>query len=303
MVNEFGSSEGGCSSTREHQHLDKEKSFVENIIVGTQYFQSLLYASLEEQFKDRSCDTISDQQLMDVVLEQLWDFWNKTLEQIEKENCQVLDSIQLCKSDTLLSKFTDALAKFRVMGKVYTLQIVEAIKGSNLKKCMESCQLTITIALEDMANRMALKHLLCQCASDDAVAMCSDQRCHVQEVTKDQDQSLVETIVDLRKTSNDATSQSFSPEKRSEDILAGIYWRLIYEKSPKMYESRMKNALKDKHRLETIFRGKKCLEQMPAAVAKSLLDNARALVHNADAIKDQQSFKESFSREYNVSFQ
>lgn len=225
--------------------------------------------SLENYLEDIS-ENIDDNQLIDVVSSILWQFWNTHLEEIENENAQVIEiAKKLCEPIDLMHHLANALAKFRVMGKMYCAQIADELKTVHTKPNMNSCLLSVLIALEDLSHCFALRHTICKFTINGVRLI---KRLHREPM---------EQSKPLRKTS--LANPSWSPERQSDDILEAVYWRLVFERSPELYQKLLSRALKDKKRMNRIFRGKQYLAKMPVAVSNRLLDRGKSIIIKNEA--------------------
>lgn len=278
--------------------IDKQSKLLRTV----EHFRSQLDDSVIQFTKITELDhNISDDRLMDEVSTILWQFWDRKLLDIEVENAEVLNTIQLtCGSSELMDKFTDALAKFRVMGKLYSSQIAEDFKNAQAKRSLETCQLSIMIALEDMTNHLALKHTLCKLAAQvDAATQAATKK------TNGNGREERHSDINQTRSAIAVRHHTLTPSKASEAILAGVHWRLMYEKSPKFYAEQIKRVLKDDKQLGNVLQGEKYLNQMPTVVSERLLSSARALINSSkhsNPMENAESFQKSYCNSFDVTF-
>lgn len=242
-----------------------EALFVEDIILGVQRVQQQLDDFLDMYVK--KADDIPDQQLRQFCSEMLWYFWDDALTQIENENEQILTTVKLSNCTQLMEKFANDLAKFRVMGKLYSEQIAKELETNNLK----SCVMSMVIALEGMAEQMALKHNLCSgLACTEAPA------------------------VNKKKLRRGAETNSVG-QQRGRDILVAMYLDLLYKKSPVLYEAIMTDARNDVNRFKSISRGRKCLDTMPSTVYNNLMHKTKSIMRKNPSCSDADTFIQHWS--------
>lgn len=257
-----------------------EALFVEDLILGVQRIQQQLNDFLEIYVK--KTDSIPDGQLHQFCSEMLWHFWDDALTQIEKENQQILNTIKLSNCAPLLNKFTNELAKFRVMGKLYSAQIAKELEACKLKSCIMS----MVIALEGMADQMALKHNLCS-----NLMVCREKGNSASMV------QLMEYTMAVNKPGHRRGHNGNSvANKRGKDILAALYWHRLYEESPVVYDAMMIDAFKDDNRMKSVLHGEKCVKTMPATIYKKLMHKTKSIMNtNPDCIHENTFIRHWFT--------
>lgn len=250
--------------------LKAERS-VGEMVLNAQNFKQLFDEYIKVQRKNVTNHIESEQDELNFKWKSLWHFWNENLISLESENRRVLDAIKTSCDRTLIAKFQNELAKFRTIGKIYSANIAKEIKNDNYK----SCELTVSIALEDLVNRRALSNVL---GRSERVVKCS---CRCSQISGGVSEKSCTLPADEQQQVGRSANTTFSPEIRAQDIKTGIYWRLLYLQSPQLYQKLMRAALNDENKALTIFRGKRYLEKMPCSLVNHLIQSARQIVRTS----------------------
>jgi len=248
--------------------LRAERS-VENMVLNAQNFKQLFDQYMTVQ--RAHVNITSNENELNFKWKTLWHFWNESLISVEAENRRVLDVIKTSCDRTLIAKFGNELAKFRTIGKIHSANIVKEIKMDNY----ESCELMVSIALDELINRRALSIVLGRSERTGQFP------CRCNKLSGGVSEKPINIPADEQQQCRQSVRTLFSPEIRAQDIKTGIYWRLLYLKSPQLYQKLMKVALNDKNKALSIFSGKKYLEKMPCLLVSHLMQSANQIVERS----------------------